>query len=77
MSIEKRLERMELLLLIQMKDILTTSEASTLLGITPAHLTRLSRERKIPYYREGKKYFYNKKELQEFFLSNHYPIVER
>ena len=74
-DLEQRLDRIESLLRLQAKDALTTKEAAHLLNISEAHLTRLARERKVPYYRQGRNFYYSKRELLDQLLQNHYPAM--
>lgn len=80
-AIIERLERVESLLLLLVKDVLTAEEAATLLGISAQHLRRIARERQIPYYRQGRNIYFSKVEIQQELMKQHYPaksqIIEK
>lgn len=53
------------------KRILSTTEASQLLGMAESYLYKLTAAKKIPHYKpNGRMIFFEKKELEEWLLRN-------
>lgn len=53
------------------KDVLTTSEASSYLGLSESYIYKLTASRQIPHYKpNGKLVYFNRKELCEWALRN-------
>lgn len=73
MSVEERLERIERLIVIGAKNVLTTSEVSLMLGISESRIRHLVSEREIPHYRQGNKVFFRKSEIEHWQLAQRIP----
>ena len=53
------------------KEILTADEAAKFLGLKKSYLYKLTMQRKVPFYRPlGKMVYFNRKELEQWLLSN-------
>lgn len=73
MSIEQRLERIERLLIITSKEVLTTSDMAILLNVSESRIRHLTSAREIPYYKQGGKTYFKKSEIEEWQLSQRIP----
>lgn len=73
MNIEQRLERIERLLIIGSKEVLTTSDVALLLNISESRVRHLASAREIPYYKQGSRTFFKKSEIEEWQLSQRIP----
>jgi len=73
MGVEERLERIERLLLLGLKEALNTTEAALQLGISESRLRHLTSAKKIPYYKQGNKIYFKKKELEAWQLQSRIP----
>lgn len=69
-QLDKRLERIENLLLSQ-KKVLTFDEVSDYTGLSKSHLYKLTSTGGIPCYKPtGKKIYFEKSEIDEWLLRN-------
>lgn len=60
------------------KEVLSSSEVCTFLGISESYLYRLTSAKQIPHYKpNGKMIFFNRKELCEWVLRNPVKVVEK
>lgn len=66
MSTEERLERIERLLLISSKEVLTTSECALMLDISESRLRHLTSEKEIPHYKNGRNLYFKKSEIEQW-----------
>lgn len=73
MNIEQRLERIERLLIISSKEVLTTSDVALLLNISESRVRHLASAREIPYYKQGSRTYFKKSEIEEWQLSQRIP----
>lgn len=73
MGVEERLERIERLLLLGSKEVLNTSEIALLLGISESRVRHLTNAKKIPYYKQGNKVYFRKKEIEAWQLQSRVP----
>lgn len=64
-----RLERIEKLMMLQVKEALTASEVAMMLDITEGRVRALTSKRQIPYYKCGVKTYYSKREIEQWMLS--------
>ena len=75
-SLEQRLERIEILLLSS-KVVLTFTELSQYTGLSPSYLYKLTSRCDIPFYRpNGKQLFFNKTEIDNWLLRNRSRTTE-
>lgn len=73
MNIEQRLERIERLLVIGSKEVLTTSDVALLLNVSESRVRHLTCAREIPYYKQGGRTYFKKSEIEEWQLSQRIP----
>lgn len=73
MTIEQRLERIERLLIIGSKEVLTTSDVALLLNISESRVRHLASAKEIPYYKQGGRTYFKKSEIEEWQLSQRIP----
>ena len=53
------------------KDVLTSDEAATYMGVSKSYLYKLTMERKIPHYKPmGKMVYFSRQELEQWLLTN-------
>lgn len=70
-ELTERLARLESLLLIGTKEVLTLDECSTFTGYSKNHLYRLTSQRAIPFYKPmGGTIYFKKQEIEEWLLQN-------
>jgi len=71
LSIEERLEKLEQVVSINSKEVLTFEEASIFLGISKSYLYKLCMRQEIAYYKPmGKMNYFNRLELLDWLQSN-------
>ncbi len=58
MTIEERLDRIERLLIISTKEVLTTAEAAIILGVSESRVRHMVSNNDLPYYKRGKSVFF-------------------
>lgn len=73
MTVEERLERIERLVIIGSKEVLDTREVALLLGISESRVRHLTCERNIPYYKQGSKTYFRKKEIEQWQTQTRIP----
>lgn len=53
------------------KEVLTSDEAASYMGVSKSYLYKLTMEKKIPHYKPmGKMVYFNRQELEYWLLSN-------
>ncbi|MCR5362430.1 MAG: helix-turn-helix domain-containing protein [Bacteroidales bacterium] len=67
-QIELYLARIEKLLLVTGKEVLTSEEAAIYMGISRDHLQHLASSRDLPHYRKGNRNYYRKSEIDRWLL---------
>lgn len=73
MDIEKRLERIERLLVIGTKEVLNTADVALLLDVSESRIRHLTSAREIPYYKQGGRTYFKKSDIEEWQLSQRIP----
>lgn len=73
MTVEERLERIERLMVMSTKNVFTSSEVALLLGISEGRIRHLTSKREIPHYKQGKKTFFKKSEIEAWQLEQRIP----
>jgi len=73
MNLKQQLERIERLLLISTKAVLTTKELALMLDISEDRVRHLTSAREIPHYRQGNKVYFKKSEVEEWQLQRRVP----
>ncbi|OUN77985.1 hypothetical protein B5G09_03950 [Alistipes sp. An54] len=65
------------LLLMNSKNVLTSTEVSMMYGISPDYLYHLTSDKLIPYYKpNGKKIYFLKEEIETWLLRNRQDTVD-
>lgn len=72
-ALAERLDRIERLMVIGSKDVLDTKEVALLLGISESRVRHLVCSRDIPYYKQGSKNYFKKKEIAEWQTQTRIP----
>ena len=72
-----RLDRIERLTLIAAKNVLDLNEAAMYTGRSIGHLYRLTSERRIPHYKESRKLYFNKQELDNWMQRQRVMTVDQ
>ncbi len=67
--ISERLDRIERLTLIAAKPVLDLTEAAMFTGYSKDHIYRLTCGREIPHYKQSRKLYFRKTELEEWMTS--------
>lgn len=75
-QLESLLQRIEVLLLIGTKNVLTSTEVATMLGVTQDHIRHLTSKREIPHYKKGHRAYYKKQEIEEWLLNRRVPTCD-
>lgn len=76
MTIEQRLLRIEAILVISTKNVLSTSEAAMMLGVTSDYLRHLVCQRAIPHYKKGRNTYFKKSEIESWQLERKVPTFD-
>lgn len=71
-----RLERIEKLTLIGAKNTLDLQEAVLYTGYSEGHIYRLTSERRIPHFKESRKLYFDKKELDAWMQKQRILTVD-
>jgi excisionase family DNA binding protein len=71
-----RLERIEKLTLIGAKNTLDLQEAVLYTGYSEGHIYRLTSERRIPHFKESRKLYFDKKELDAWMQKQRVLTVD-
>ncbi|MBD5144167.1 MAG: helix-turn-helix domain-containing protein [Ruminococcus sp.] len=75
-NIEQRLARIESLLSIGVKDVLSVKEAAAMLGKSESRIRHLVSSRQIPHYRnDAGRITFLKSELETWLLGSHVPTA--
>lgn len=69
-KILEKLTRIENLIAIGMKDALNSKEAAMLLGISYQGIIQMTHNKRLPHYKQGKRLYFSRKELEGWMLSN-------
>lgn len=67
-DIQRRLERIERLAALSSKLVLTIEETALLTDYSVKYLYKLSYQRDIPHYKQGKRLFFHRTELERWML---------
>lgn len=76
MSIDERLERLEKLLIIGTKAVLSTAEVAIMLGVSEGRVRHLVCNRTIPYYKQGRSVYFKKSEIEDWQLRDRIPTTD-
>lgn len=75
-KILEKLASIETLISIGLKDALNSKEAAVMLGISYLSLIQMTHAKKVPHYKQGKKLYFSRKELEGWMLSNRVKTKE-
>ena len=76
-ELQTELQEIKQLLLLNNKTVLTPDEVSLMYGLSKDYLYHLTSERVIPFHKpNGKKIFFDKEEVENWFLQNRRDTVE-
>lgn len=67
-DLSDKLDRIESLTLIGVKNILDLDEAVLFTGFSKGHLYRLTSEKRIPHFKKSRKLYFKKTELENWML---------
>lgn len=75
MTVDERLERIERLLVISQKNVLTTEEVALYMGLSPSRINAMASNRELPFYRrkDGKLRYFKKDEIENVMLQQRVP----
>lgn len=73
MGVNERLERIERLIMVSSKNVLTTSEVAIMLGVTEGRIRHLVSGREMPHYKQGNKTYFKKSEIESWMLKCRIP----
>lgn len=73
MELAERLERIERLLVISHKDVMTVADVAIYLNISESRLRHMVSERLIPFYKRGNSVFFKKSEIEDWMLQERIP----
>lgn len=72
MSTDERLARIERMIIMSSKNALNTKEVAIMLDISESRVRHLIMEKSIPYYKQGKKTYFKKSEIEDWMLHTRY-----
>lgn len=75
-QVMSRLDRIERLTLIAAKNTLDLQEAVIYTGYSEGHIYRLTSERRIPHFKESRKLYFDKKELDAWMQKQRVLTVD-
>ena len=75
MSTDERLARIERMIIMSSKNALNTKEVAIMLDISESRVRHLIMEKSIPYYKQGKKTYFKKSEIEDWMLHNRYETT--
>ena len=65
-QINSRLDRIEQLTLIGVKNVLSLEETAALTGFSVGHLYRLTSQKQIPHFKKNRKLYFRKADIEEW-----------
>ena len=74
-EILERLENIERITMLAAKNVLNLEDASYITGISKSTLYKMTSLRKIPYYKNGKYLFFDRKELEDWMKQNRVQTI--
>ena len=78
LSIEERFDRIERMVILAGKDVLSVAEVAMLLGRSESRIRHMVCERLLPYYKVGSRTMFRKSEIEAHMLkvANRIPSME-
>lgn len=71
MNIEKQLNEIKSLILLSSKKVLTIEEVALFTDLSVSCLYKKTCAKQIPFYRSGKRIYFNRTEVEEWMMKNH------
>ena len=65
-QINSRLDRIEQLTLIGVKNVLSLEETAALTGFSVGHLYRLTSQKQIPHFKKNRKLYFRKSDIEDW-----------
>lgn len=75
MSIDERLERLERLMVVGFKKVLSVADLALYLGISESRVRHMATDQDIPSYKQNGKIYFDKDEIESHLLSNRRPSL--
>lgn len=75
MSIEERLERLERLMVVGFKKVLSVADLALYLGLSESRVRHMATDQEIPSYKQNGKLYFDKDEIESHLLSNRRPSL--
>lgn len=70
-ALTERLARIETIVMVGQKDVLTIDECAAYLGYSKSHVYRLTSQRTIPFYKPmGGTIYFRRSEIEDWMLQN-------
>lgn len=70
---QEQLDRIEKLVRMGAKEVLNVDEVALLLNVSQSRIYHLVSSRNIPHYKQGKKVYFKKSEIEEWQLQDRIP----
>lgn len=70
-KIIKQLDEIKSLILLSAKNVLTIDEVALLTDLSVSCLYKKTCSRQIPFYRSGKRIYFNRKEIEDWMMKCH------
>jgi len=75
-DIAQRLDRLERLAQMSVKNIVTINEVAMLTGYSVKYLRLLIAKREIPHYRRGNRLYFSRDEIEDWMMGTRIPTKE-
>lgn len=75
MSIDERLDRLERLMVVGFKKVLSVAELALYLGLSESRVRHMATDQEIPSYKQNGKIYFDKDEIERHLLSNRRPSL--
>lgn len=70
-KISQQLDEIKVLILLSAKNVLTIDEVALLTDLSVSCLYKKTCSRQIPFYRSGKRIYFNRKEIEDWMMKYH------
>lgn len=70
---QEQLDRIEKLVRLNSKEVLDVEEVALMLNVSKSRIYHLVSSRNIPHYKQGKKVYFKKSEIEEWKLQDRIP----
>lgn len=73
----ERFDRLEQLMLLAAKSVLTLSDVADLTGLSKSQIYKLICSKRIPHYRpDGRRIYFERAEIEAWLKQNHVPVFD-